>query len=126
VLTDRSTLSKGKEFGVLSPRTWRLADLGAKHAFLRAGLGWGGMPADLVESDLKRGALVKIVAADAPPKGFVLPMHAVYRTESPPGIAARWFIDRLKQGSEAALTQDIPGKNLPSKSAAHRSRVRSI
>src|SRR6516162_9079545 len=31
VLTDRSTLSKGKEFGVLSPRTWRLANLGAKH-----------------------------------------------------------------------------------------------
>jgi DNA-binding transcriptional LysR family regulator len=104
VLTDRSTLSKGKEFGVLSPRTWRLADLGAKHAFLRAGLGWGGMPADLVESDLKRGTLVKIVAADAPPKGFALLMHAVYRTESPPGIAARWFIDRLKQEPEAAAS----------------------
>jgi len=96
VLTDRSTLSKGKEFGVLSPRTWRLADLGAKHAFLRAGLGWGGMPAERVQSDLARGTLVKIVVADAPPKGFALTMHAVYRTEAPPGIAARWFIDRLK------------------------------
>jgi len=114
VLTDRSTLSKGKEFGVLSPRTWRLADLGAKHAFLRAGLGWGGMPADLVESDLKRGTLVKIVAADAPPKGFVLPMHAVYRTESPPGIAARWFIDRLKQEPEAA-TSPTPHRRRNSK-----------
>jgi DNA-binding transcriptional LysR family regulator len=101
VLTDRSTLSKGKEFGVLSPRTWRLADLGAKHAFLRAGLGWGGMPLELVRSDLARGNLVRIVAADAPPDGFVLSMHAVYRTESPPGLAARWFIDRLKQGSQS-------------------------
>jgi DNA-binding transcriptional LysR family regulator len=107
VLTDRSTLSKGKEFGVLSPRTWRLADLGAKHAFLRAGLGWGGMPAELVQSDLARGTLVTIVAADAPPKGFVLSMHAVYRTEAPPGIAARWFIDRLKQGSEAPAVGKI-------------------
>jgi DNA-binding transcriptional LysR family regulator len=44
VLTDRSTLTAGREFGVFSPRTWRLADLGAKHAFLLAGLGWGGMP----------------------------------------------------------------------------------
>jgi DNA-binding transcriptional LysR family regulator len=102
VLTDRSMLSKGKEFGVLSPRTWRLADLGAKHAFLCAGLGWGGMPAELVQSDLARGTLVKIVAADAPPKGFVLSMHAVYRTEAPPGIAGRWFVDRLKQGPEVA------------------------
>jgi len=118
VLSDRSTLSKGKEFGVLSPRTWRLADLGAKHAFLRAGLGWGGMPAELVRSDLKRGTLVKIVAADAPPKGFVMSMHAVYRTESPPGVAARWFIDRLKQGSDTALTKDVQLK----RSAVRRRR----
>ena len=112
VLTDRSTLSKGKEFGVLSPQTWRLADLGAKHAFLRAGLGWGGMPAELIQSDLKRGTLVKIVAADAPPKGFVMSMHAVYRTESPPGIAARWFIDRLKQGSTPVVKKDHQRRQL--------------
>src|ERR1700704_4320307 len=59
VLTDRSELSQGKDFGVFSANTWRLADLGAKHAFLRAGLGWGGMPAAVVKADLKSGALVK-------------------------------------------------------------------
>jgi DNA-binding transcriptional LysR family regulator len=101
VLTDRSTLSKGQERGVISQRTWRLADLGAKHAFLRAGLGWGGMPAELVRSDLSRGSLVKVVAEDAP-NGYVVSMRAVYRTDAPPGIAGRWFIDRLKQGREAA------------------------
>lgn len=107
VLTDRSTLSKGNDLGVFSPRTWRLADLGAKHAFLRAGLGWGGMPAELVETDLVRGALVKIIVEDAP-KGFVVAMSAVYRTEAPPGIAARWFIDRLKQGSRGAASKHPP------------------
>lgn len=106
VLTDRSSLSKGKEFGVLSPRTWRLADLGAKHEFLRAGLGWGGMPAPLVESDLARGTLVRILAQDAPPRGFELSMHAIFPTEAPPGIAARWFIERLKQG--APLSRAAP------------------
>jgi DNA-binding transcriptional LysR family regulator len=65
------------------------------------------MPAELVSADLARGNLVKIVAADAPPKGFVLPMHAVYRTESPPGIAARWFIDKLKRGSTPVVIKDI-------------------
>ena len=38
VLTDRSQLSKGREFGVISPFTWRLGDLFAKHAFLLGGL----------------------------------------------------------------------------------------
>lgn len=51
VLTDRSELSQGKDFGVFSANTWRLADLGSKHAFLRAGLGWGGMPVGLIETD---------------------------------------------------------------------------
>ncbi len=39
VLTDRSTISDGVEFGVMSSSTWRLADLFAKHAFLLNGLG---------------------------------------------------------------------------------------
>ncbi|MDB5457840.1 MAG: LysR family transcriptional regulator, partial [Caulobacter sp.] len=60
VLTDRSDLSQGREFGVLSPKTWRLADLGAKHAFLRAGLGWGGMPLHGVATDLVDGTLVEL------------------------------------------------------------------
>jgi DNA-binding transcriptional LysR family regulator len=94
VLTDRSALSNGQDLGVFSTRSWRLADMGAKHAFLRAGLGWGGMPAELVRDDLARGSLVRIVVKDAP-KGFVVGMRAVYRTDAPPGIAGRWFIERL-------------------------------
>ncbi|MFN7158900.1 MAG: LysR family transcriptional regulator, partial [Erythrobacter cryptus] len=35
VLTDRSPLTEGREFSVLSPLTWRLGDLGAKHALLK-------------------------------------------------------------------------------------------
>jgi hypothetical protein len=38
VLTDRSELSTGREHGVMSPTTWRLADLFAKHHFLLNGL----------------------------------------------------------------------------------------
>jgi DNA-binding transcriptional LysR family regulator len=109
VLTDRSTITKGRDLGVLSTRTWRLADLGAKHAFLRAGLGWGGMPVELVRSDLSRGTLVKITPEDAP-NGFVVSMSAVYRTDAPPGIAGRWFIDRLREGAEAAATKATRGR----------------
>ena len=96
VLTDRTELSAGQEFGVFSPRTWRLADLGAKHAFLRAGLGWGGMPAAMVERDLKEGTLVEIALEDKPADGIVLTMSAAYRVDAPPGPAGRWFIDQMK------------------------------
>jgi len=94
VLTDRTELSAGREYSVLSPLTWRLADLGAKHAFLRAGLGWGHMPLHIVRADLDSGTLVKIRVADTP-RSMVMPMKAVYRKDTPPGPAARAFIAEL-------------------------------
>ncbi len=96
VLTDRSELSHGKDFGVLSANTWRLADLGAKHAFLRAGLGWGGMPVGVVEADLASGSLAKIRIEDLPEGHLVMAMSAAFRTDTPPGPAGRWLIERLK------------------------------
>jgi len=95
VLTDRTTLSEGREYSVLSPLTWRLADLGAKLAFLRAGLGWGHMPLHMVKADLDAGALVKIRVADTP-RSMVMPMKVVFRKDTPPGPAARAFIAQLK------------------------------
>ena len=100
VLTDRSTLSKGRDFAVFSTKTWRLADLGAKHAFLRAGLGWGGMPMDVVEADLKDGRLVEIRIEDAPGPRNIMVMSVFYRSEAPPGPAGRWLIERLKRAAE--------------------------
>lgn len=94
VLSDRSHLSEGRDLGVCSPRTWRLSDLGAKHAFLRAGLGWGGMPLHLVEEDLASGALVRLTI-EAMALAERMPLSAIYRTDSPPGPAGRWLIDRL-------------------------------
>jgi DNA-binding transcriptional LysR family regulator len=95
VLTDRSDLSKGRDFNVYSPRTWRLADLGAKHAFLRAGLGLGSLPFDVVEADLAEGGLVEIHIEGDPRANMT--MSAIFRTDTPPGPAGRWLIDRLKQ-----------------------------
>ena len=36
VLAERTVLSEGRDFGVLSLLTWRLAYLGVKHAFRKA------------------------------------------------------------------------------------------
>jgi DNA-binding transcriptional LysR family regulator len=97
VLTDRTSLSEGREFGVLSPSTWRLGDLFAKHAFLLEGLGWGGMPLHAVQEDIAGGRLVVLDIEDAPGEGLVLPMSAVYPVSAPPGPAGRWLIERLKR-----------------------------
>jgi DNA-binding transcriptional LysR family regulator len=96
VLTDRSDLSAGREFGVMSASTWRFADLFAKHAFLLNGIGWGGMPAHIVAEDLAAGRLVELQIEEVPPGGLILQMSATYPVTKPPGPAGRWLIERLR------------------------------
>jgi DNA-binding transcriptional LysR family regulator len=93
VLTDRSNLTAGRDFGVVSVKSWRLADLGAKHALLLAGLGWGNMPKPMVNDDLKRGRLVELQMEI--PGAMTFPFHTVYRSDTPPGPAASWLMERL-------------------------------
>jgi DNA-binding transcriptional LysR family regulator len=97
VLTDRTALTEGRSYGVLSPLTWRLADLGAKHAFLRAGFGWGHMPVAMVQAGIDAGELVRIRLENYQSGTPPLAMFAVYRKDTPPGPAGRWLIDHLKQ-----------------------------
>jgi DNA-binding transcriptional LysR family regulator len=94
---DPSDISVDSGFRLKIPRVWRLSHLGAKLAFLRAGFGFGILPLHLVEADLASGTLVEIITEDAPCGGRLIEMWAVYRTDSPPGPAGRWFIDRLTQ-----------------------------
>jgi DNA-binding transcriptional LysR family regulator len=94
VLTDRSPLTEGRDFSVISPRSWRLADLGAKHVLLREGLGWGNMPRHLIEDDLAKGALVQL----AVPEGsrFDYRFSALWRRDTVPGPAACWMLTALE------------------------------
>jgi DNA-binding transcriptional LysR family regulator len=100
VLTDRSSLSKGAEFGVVATKTWRLADLGAKHAFLKAGMGWGGMPLHVVQADIDSGALVVLDVVEVPKRGAWLTLSAAFQADAPPGPAGRWLIERIKAKAE--------------------------
>ena len=96
VLTDRSDLTHGRNFSVMSAQTWRLGDMGAKHAFLRAGLGWGFMPGHMVDDDIRTGCLASLFLEPHPTESAGFAMHAVYMRAHPPGPAGRWFVDRLK------------------------------
>ena len=93
VLTDRSPMTAGRDFGVMGNRTWRLADLGAKHALLLEGIGWGNMPREMVESDLAGGRLVELKLPDH--RGGNYALSALWRRDQPPGPATRWLLDRF-------------------------------
>jgi DNA-binding transcriptional LysR family regulator len=93
VLTVRTPFSEGPDVGVFAAEEWRLADLGAKHALLLAGVGWGNMPEPNVREDLAIGRLIRIELPEA--RSGVYAFHAMYRTDSPPGPAAAWLIQRF-------------------------------
>jgi len=99
VLTDRSRFTEGQDFAVLSPRTWRLGDLGAKHALLREGIGWGTMPLPMVAEDLATGRLLRLDLPDL--TGGPYCFGATWRREAPPGPAGRWLLDRFIALGEA-------------------------
>jgi DNA-binding transcriptional LysR family regulator len=108
VLTDRSQLTQGQSYGVYSQNAWRLADMGAKHAFLRAGFGFGHMPLFMVDDDIANGRL-RAIRIEMPGNArLIMPMHAVYRKDAPPGPAGRWLIQSLKRraSTESSRTTD--------------------
>ena len=94
VVYDRSPLTEGRDFSVIANRTWRLADLDAKHMLLRAGIGWGVMPLAMVKDDLAGGKLVQLDLPELAP--FDYPLDAIYRADTPPGPAAAWLIERFR------------------------------
>jgi DNA-binding transcriptional LysR family regulator len=110
VLTDRSNLTQGQNYGVFSQNAWRLADMGAKHAFLRAGFGFGHMPRSMVEDDIASDRLRAVRIEMPGTTSLIMPMHAVYRKEAPPGPAGRWLIQNLKRRTDAErVTRNASG-----------------
>lgn len=80
---------------VLSPRTWRIADLHTKHMMLRAGLGWGNLPEHLVKGDVDAGRLVVIRPRGWGEDEHTLHLSAIYRGDTKLGPAHRWLLAQL-------------------------------
>lgn len=105
VLADRSKLTEGRDYSVFAVRTWRLADLGARHEMLLAGLGWGSMPRHMIEEDLKAGRLKRLdirrpgAHASLPRPPIVL----ARRKGKVLGPAGRWLAQRLTGRDNAVL-----------------------
>ena len=100
VLTDRSQLTAGQNFGVIAVRDWRLGDLGAKHMLLRNGLGWGSMHQEMIRQDLDQGRLAHLKLAHMVSLEYTL--HMINRVDEAPGLAGRWLMQYLLDHTPAA------------------------
>ncbi|MBB3310633.1 DNA-binding transcriptional LysR family regulator [Rhizobium sp. BK196] len=95
VVSDASGLTKGRDFNVLSYRTWRVSDIATKHQLIKGGLGWGGLPVSLVGNDIMKGNLVAI-KLEAYEQGEY-PVYAMHKAASPPGPAGRWLVEAFRR-----------------------------
>lgn len=81
--------------GVLSGRTWRIADLATKHRLLLAGLGWGNLPEHTARADLARGRLVRLRPTAWGEDEHLLSLSVIHRADFGAGPAGRWMLQRL-------------------------------
>ena len=95
VLSERSDAGVADQ-AVLSPRTWRVAELHTKHVMLRAGLGWGNLPEHVVRDDLRSKKLVAIRPAAWGKDEHTLHLSAIYRKDATFGPAHRWLLAQLE------------------------------
>lgn len=122
---DPAKLPPNYRSAVLSPKTWLLAHAGAKLAFLRAGFGFGILPLHMMERDLESGALVQIRSENSPLCGYEAEVSVLYRKDNPPGLAARWLIDRLAQEEAPQLEKGARGRSSTFTAKPKSSRIRS-
>jgi DNA-binding transcriptional LysR family regulator len=115
VVPDPSLLTDGRDFGVLSPGTWRVSDNATKHALILAGVGWGNLPVWLVERDLAEGRLVRVAAAEFGQRGetFVR-AYLAHRTDQPLGPAAKAFREALIRRCDGSSVRSSRRRDSPS------------
>lgn len=95
VVTDRSPLTEGRDFGVTGLRDWRLGDLGSKHALLVGGLGWGNMPEHTILRDMAEGRLVRLHTQEGHELEY--PLFVIHRGDDELGPAGKWLRQQFIQ-----------------------------
>ncbi|SDH49235.1 DNA-binding transcriptional regulator, LysR family [Variovorax sp. OV700] len=110
VVEDPSALSQGYDIDVLSPSTWRVTDMYIKLELLRAGLGWGKMPAWLVANDLAAGTLVQLPVNRIGPDGRTdQPSYFCHRADKSLGVGATLLRDCLMAEAKTAAAPGADG-----------------
>ncbi|HKO50235.1 MAG TPA: LysR family transcriptional regulator [Polyangiaceae bacterium] len=96
ILSERGA-APAADVGVLAKSTWRVADISTKLTLLRAGLGWGNLPLNLVRQDIEAGTLQRVVMERWGPNPLLATMSTIVRKDTPLGPAGQWLLDCLEQ-----------------------------
>ena len=102
VLGEAREAVAGEERRIAALDSWRVTDVGAQHALLRAGLGWGSLPDVVAREDLDAGRLVRLSldAGIRMRRSQSVSLVAAYRRDEPLGPAGSWLFNRLSNGGE--------------------------
>lgn len=97
VWTRDTSVADSNDLGVHALDAWHVTDLNTKLRMLRAGVGWGSMPAHMVQEDLAAGLLCQLdmeswEGRDRMPN---VPSFVIRLKKSVPGPAVRYLIDVL-------------------------------
>ncbi|MEN3146274.1 LysR family transcriptional regulator [Neorhizobium sp. IRAMC:178] len=104
VVTDTSGLTKGRDFNVLSYKTWHVSDIATKHQLIKGGLGWGGLPASVAGRDIMDGTLVALDLEAYEQSQY--PLYAMRKAANPLGPAGRWLVDAMERRLSTCPSHD--------------------
>lgn len=96
VLSDRSARTRGRDYAVYSPRTWRVDDLQAKHQLIRKGVGWGCLPDWMIAAGIDAGELTVLDGLGFPDPDD-MPTQVFHDAGHLPGPAMVWLVDELRR-----------------------------
>lgn len=89
---DPSALTGKRDYGVVSPSRWRVADNLTKKTLILSGVGWGSLPLWMIERELQEGDLVRLpVAAFTKGGESTTQTYLARRTDRPLGPAGAAF-----------------------------------
>jgi len=80
---------------------WNVSDLAAKKEIILAGLGWGGLPAHLVQKELRRATLVELSVREFHAEAIEL--YLARRRDRTAGVVSRALWAGLREAARAEL-----------------------
>ena len=93
-LTDRTRRFRGV---VMSDKTWSFIDQFNRLDFALSGFGWCTMPLHLAKPHLQAGRLKELKFAIHSGKALLFPLFVAHKSDQPPGPAATWLIEELRE-----------------------------
>jgi DNA-binding transcriptional LysR family regulator len=81
---------------------WNVSDMAAKKEIIARGMGWGGLPRHLIESELRRGTLVELSVREF--RASSIALYGARRRDRAAGVVARALWTGLLEAARGATS----------------------